>query len=150
MILYEFFENAFMNTSLFEMAYDKKVTIEKARNLQDQIATHLIKIIVYPYSDSIQHWKNEVNAWLIKLQKNKLKGTGKPLSKELFYKILFDEPLGELSDIQDEIYILEKTYLDMKIQEYDPRKISSILSYAMLGVCEDMSNRKFENISDYL
>lgn len=150
MRLYELFENMFIETFIFEMAYNKKVAIEKVRNLQNQIATHLVKIVIYPESENIQHWKNEVNAWLLSLQKNKLKGKDRPLSKELFIKLLFDEPLGAISDIQDEISMLEYTYPDMKASIYDPYEISSILSYAMLGVCEDMSKNKFKNISNYL
>ena len=46
-----------------EMAFRRKAIIEKLRGLQPQINSHILKIIAYPDSQEVPHWKHELGAW---------------------------------------------------------------------------------------
>lgn len=137
-------------TELFEMAFARKDAINKIRNLQSQIAKHIVKIVYYDAPEETKlHWKSEVDNWLSIIDQIKLKG-GKKLSGDIYYKLLFDEPLGELTDIQGMVKHIDKIngMLDYDkigslsdVQE-ECEKMLHMISY-------DISNNKFEKFHDY-
>jgi hypothetical protein len=145
----ELLVSSLMKTSLFEMAFVKKVAIDKARYLQNQIARHLVKIYMYSDSEYVRHWKNEVSTWLLDIQENKLKGTNKPLSYKELMLILFEEPLGTIDDIQVKMNRVYCEYTDLKINQHDPAMISRELAWLMPAVCKDISVGLFTRISKY-
>lgn len=88
------------DTPLFEMAHQRKRAIEIVTNYQHQIASHIVKCLYYDVSpETKKHWMAEINAWLGKINAIKLKN-GKKLSGDVYYNILFDEPLGEITDVE--------------------------------------------------
>lgn len=141
----------FSETTLFEMAYQRKHVISKIRDLQDEIATYLVKHLCYdaPF-ETKEHWEAEINAWLLKIHKLKLKN-GKKLSGDMYYELLFKESLGERTDVQgiiDAIDIIDG--MDaydkvMSVPELHERleKILHTLSY-------DISNTNIKHIKEYL
>lgn len=140
-----------INTELFEMAYQRKAVIGRVRSLQDEIATHLIKHEYYDVSEETKsHWRSEINAWIGRIQKSKLKGN-KMLSGSTYYDLLFNEPLGERSDVVGIIRVIDK--IDgmgkyNKVGTVDQlherlEKILHQLSY-------DISNQRIETIDYYL
>ena len=142
--------DSLISTDLFEMAFAKKVAIDKARNLQNQIARHLIKIQMYNQSQYIQHWISEVNGWLLDIQENKLRGTNKPLPYRVLMLILFEEPLSTIDDIQSKMNRIYREYPDLKIDEPDAAKVNKSLTWILPQICGDIADSKFNNLTHYL
>lgn len=139
------------DTSLFEMAYQRKEVINKIRNLQDEIATHLVKHEMYDVPvETKKHWQAEINAWCGKIHKLKLKN-GKKLSGDMYYTLLFSEPLGERTDIEgiidtiDIIDGMDEFDKNLSISELHERleKIIHKISY-------DISTGTIKHIRNYL
>ena len=59
--------------ALFEMAYRRRIAIDRVRDLQQEIADHLIKVIMYSDTMHINEWSNELNAWLDQIQNYRVK-----------------------------------------------------------------------------
>lgn len=134
-----------IDTKLFGMAFAKKIARDKARNLQNQIARHLIKIQMYNQSHHVlQHWINEVNGWLLDIQDDK------PLPYRDLMLILFEEPLSTIDDIQSKMNRIYREYPDLKIHEPDAAKINKSLSWILPQICGDIAASKFNNLNDYL
>ncbi len=139
------------DTELFEMAYQRKKAIEIVSSHQDQLATHLVKHLCYDVPvETKKHWEAEINAWLLKMHKLKLKN-GKKLSGDMYYELLFKEPLGERTDVQgiidaiDVIDGMDAYDKVMSVPELHERleKILHTLSY-------DISNTNIKHIKEYL
>lgn len=142
--------NSLINTSLFEMAFNKKVAIDKARNLQNQISRHLVKIVMYSNSQYVNHWCSEVDSWLHDIQDNKVKGTNKPLQYRDLYNILFIEPLETESDVQSKMNRSFKEYPSLHIDETDARIVNKKLQWVLDAACTDIESSSFESITGYL
>ena len=150
MLIRELLINGLISTNLFEMAFSKKVAIDRARDLQLQIARHLVKIIMYSESQYVSHWSSEVNTWLDKIQDHRLKGTNRPLSESELTNILFIEPLGTISDVQARMNRNYRDYPDLKIDQSDALEISKQLSWILPKICDDISNENFTDIRMYI
>ncbi len=59
---------------LDEMAFRRKAITDKLRALQSQINAHALKIIAYPDSRDVPHWRSELIAWGKKLTAMQLCG----------------------------------------------------------------------------
>lgn len=139
------------DTPIFEMAHQRKRAIELVTNHQHQIAVHLIKHLHYDVSDETKnHWEAEINAWLGSIKGIKLKN-GKRLSGDVYYRILFTEPLGETTDIIDLIDTIDNFYGmnhhgkigSVQFLHERIEKILHTLSF-------DMANGKLKQIQYYL
>ena len=138
------------DTELFEMAFARKDAINKVRNVQSQIARHIIKYFYYDVTEETKkHWVAEIDAWLAIVDDLKLKN-GKRLSGDIFYKLLFDEPLGEITDIQGIVKNIDKI---PGMRDYD--KIGSLTDLhikcekVLHAISYDLANDKFEDFLYY-
>lgn len=141
-----------INTELFEMAYQRKKAIDIITNYQGQIATHLVKHLYYDVSiETKKHWEAEINAWLGTINRIKLKGN-KRLNPEVYYKILFEEPLGELSDIQGIVDSIDR--FDDGMSSYgkvgDIRAVHEPCEKILHAISYDASHDKLQRIDYYL
>lgn len=141
--------NGLMATRIFEMAFSKKVAIDKARNLQNQIAKHLVKMIMYRNSEYFNHWGSEVNGWLEDIQDNRLKGNNCPLNEKDLEKILLGEPLGTLSDVQTKMNRAYREYPELSIEQSNVDEVSRTVSWVLIRVCRDVSNESFTDVREY-
>lgn len=140
-----------LETDLFEMAYQRKKAINIITGLQQPIARHVVKYLHYDASNETKnHWIAEINAWLYTIDEIKLKNN-KKLSPEVYYKLLFDEPLGELTDLQGIVKNIDK---DDSMSIYDKsntlpethEKCEKIL----YTISHDLANNKFTKFTDYI
>ena len=60
-------------TAIFELASEMKSAKDDVKNVRNILLEHLIKIIIFPKSTSLQHWKDEVFDYLRIINKIKLK-----------------------------------------------------------------------------
>ena len=137
-------------TKLFEMAFERKIAINKARNLQNQISRHLIKLFMFQDSEYVNHWSNELNTWLNDIQDNIIKGTHRPLDTRTLMKILFVEPMESVDEVQNLMNRVYREYKTLKIDQPDAgivhKNIHAIAEY----ICDDITNSKFEDVKNYL
>lgn len=140
----------FLNeTNLFEMAFERKIAIQKARNLQNQISRHIIKVYMYSDSDYVNHWYNELNSWFWDIQDTVLKNTKKPLDYHTLMKILFEEPMETVEEVQNKMNKIYREYKDLKIYEPNAIEIHKQMYSLINDVSNDISNNRFEDIKRY-
>lgn len=96
----EFLAERLQNTLIFEMAFDKRTMENKIRNLENQINLHLIKLI--RYEDKINERKhiNDIMNWLYQVQRLDFNKKGRKFAKELYFKLLFEEPITDSDNIK--------------------------------------------------
>jgi hypothetical protein len=97
----EFFADCMLN----EMAFNKKVMEDKIRALEPQINLHLIKILRYKDDINKQKHINDIMTWLVDIQELNFNKAHRKFSKELYFKLLFTEPVTDEYNIQ---YIKDK------------------------------------------
>lgn len=85
---------------LNEMAFNKKKMEEKIENLENQINLHLIKIIRYDDEVNKQKHINDIMNWLDQIQRLDFNKKGNKFSKELYFKLLFEQPITDDSNNQ--------------------------------------------------
>ena len=145
------FANWVSESQLFEMAFKRKVAIDKIRSFQLQIAKHLIKHLYYDVSEETKkHWEQEIDTWLNDIDETRLK-KGKTLDGSVYYHHLFTEPLGERSDVTRKIKKIN-TDVDMKQKEglIDITKLHENLEKILHDVSYDLFNEKLKNIREYI
>jgi hypothetical protein len=138
-----------MSTAIFEMAFEKKQVMDKSRNLQNQIASHLVKLSMYNKSEYINHWSNEVNAWLDDIQDNWFKGTNRPLNEKDLFNILFLEPLETIEEVQRYMNKAYKNYPNLQIDQPSAAEINKKLAWQLQGICHDIARKQFKDIREY-
>jgi hypothetical protein len=80
-----------------EMAFRRRAIVEKLRALQPQISSHALKIIAYPDSHDIAHWKRELGAWgndLARMFLRTAMGKQRPMGFKMAWEHLYEEPFG--------------------------------------------------------
>jgi hypothetical protein len=150
MRLYEFFLDKIADTKLFEMAFERKVAIQKARNLQHQISRHIIKTVMYSKSQYVNHWCNEINGWLTDISDTTLKRTRRPLDSDTLMNILFEEPMASPSEVKRKMNKIYGEYPDLKIDEPDEQIVHRKIYDIMKNISDDIANDKFNDIRKYI
>ena len=145
----EIFLDFLNKTALFEMAFERKIAIQKARNLQNQIIRHIVKVNMYNKSGYINHWCKKINGWLWDIQDNWVKGTNMPLDRVTLFKILFSEPAGSIAEVQHKMNRIYREYPTLQIDEPDPGSIHKNIYTVINLVCDDIAGNNFKDIKDY-
>ena len=99
----EFLAERLQDTTIFEMAFDKRTMENKIRGLEQPINLHLIKLIRYTDEINARKHINDIVNWLEDIQDLDFNKKGKKFSKELYYKLLFEEPF---TDALNEKYLI--------------------------------------------
>jgi hypothetical protein len=101
-------------TRLDEMASRRKAIVDKLRMLQTPINSHALKIIVYPDSPDISHWRRELAAWGNDLTAMQLRGFRgiTPMGFALAWNGLHREPFEGAEDrvLQLKLGQIEREY----------------------------------------
>ncbi len=85
---------------LSEMAFNKKKMEEKISSLEPQINLHLIKLLRYEDDLNKQKHINDIMTWLIDIQDLDFGKAGRKFSKELYFKLLYEDPITSDNNIQ--------------------------------------------------
>lgn len=78
-----------------EMAYAKKKAESIITGLERPLNMHLIKLLCATAMDR-GHWRMEVANWLNEIAMIRLKPSQRPANAGFYYRILFDEPFGDV------------------------------------------------------
>jgi hypothetical protein len=137
-----------IESKLFEMAYSRKVALDKTRDLSLNTSRELLKILMYKDSKNQSHWRGKLDGWLRDIKrysKNTLK------EKDLI-KLLWEEPLGEIDQLEDLIKDIETDYykpshhIDYSNLPLLNQKIKHIFSQ----ISKDMTENQTININNYI
>jgi hypothetical protein len=80
---------------ILEMAYPKRYVEQIITGLADPINEHLIKLVGFEFSPELcQHFRQELDTWLDKIQRLRMKPNNRTGTAKFYYDLLFDYPFG--------------------------------------------------------
>jgi len=80
---------------LLEMAYPRRYVEQIITGLADPINEHLIKLVGFEFSPELRHhFRHELDTWLDKIQRLRLKTNNRTGTPKFYYDLLFDYPFG--------------------------------------------------------
>jgi hypothetical protein len=143
--------DAIIGTRLFEMAFQRKRAIDVVQSLSYEINLHLLKILMYGRVRDYDKWCHEINTWLLRIQRTRLKGDNFPLNFEILYELLWEGYLESPDEVRDLISDIDREYsASYKLVDYDYFEIHKKIQDILYNVCKDISIEKFEDIRNYL
>lgn len=130
---------------LDEMAFKRKAIVNKLRALQPPIVSHMLKIIVYPDSQYVPHWKHELIAWGNDLAEMQLRGFRRvtPMGFELAWRGLYLEPFDGAEDrvLRFKLGQIERQYQQLIAKDYT--QIMNELKTFLRPFCEAIGRSDF-------
>ena len=77
------------------MAFPRKLVEHAILGLYDQISLHLVKLVGFDFPpETREHFRRELNAWLGKIQRLRMKPNNRTGSFKFYFDLLFDYPFG--------------------------------------------------------
>ena len=130
---------------LDEMAFKRKAIVDKLRALQPQINSHALKIIIYPDSQEVPHWRRELAAWgndLTEMQLRGFRGVN-PMGFVLAWKGLYQEPFEGAEDrvLGLKLGQIERQYQRPITKEH--RQIMTELTVFLRSFCRAIGQSQF-------
>ena len=103
------------------MAFPRKLVEHAILGLYDQINVHLVKLAGFDFpSETRQHFRRELESWLDKIQRLRMKPNNRTGSFKFYFDLLFDYPFGGV-----EVQNMRKI-MDFVVREYgDVRRIKT-------------------------
>jgi hypothetical protein len=137
-----------IESKLFEMAYARKDAMSKIRDISLNTSMELLKILMYKDSKNQPHWRGKINGWLRDIKrysKNTLK------EKDLI-KLLWNEPLGDLNQLEDLIDQVEDDYYSPShhIDYSNLHGLNNQLKSIFTQISKDIMNNEKIDINKYL
>jgi len=124
------------------MAFPRKDVIDAIRNHLPRIAEHAVKIILFPHSRDVAHWKAELAAWSGYLSKLRLKSNNKPMGYAVAYKYLYDGPFGG-NEIGMTGHFMTVAALSQKMTlRADPAEVHADLKEFLIALAKAVGNGK--------
>jgi hypothetical protein len=121
-----------------EMAFRRKAVVDRLRALQSQINSDALKIIVYPDSPEVPHWRSELIAWGNGLARMRLRGFRSvlPMGFNLAWNHLYREPF---EGAEDEVLRLDLSTIEQEYQRSitkPPAQVLAELTAFLRSFCE--------------
>jgi hypothetical protein len=98
---------------ILEMAYPKRYVEQIITGLADPINEHLIKLIGFEFSPELRHhFEQELDTWLDKIQRLRMKPNNRTGTPKFYYDLLFDYPFGgvEVRNTQSMMGLISRRY----------------------------------------
>jgi hypothetical protein len=132
-------------TRLDEMAFRRKAIVDKLRALQSPINSHALKIIVYPDSQDVPHWRRELIAWGNDLTAMQLRGFRgvTPMGFAVAWNGLYREPF---EGAEDRVLQLKLGQIERECQRSiakDRSQIMTELTAFLRSFCEAIGQSQF-------
>lgn len=94
MKLHELFADKLLQTPLMEMAVERADAIKKIMNIEYRLNENLIKYLYFD-DQAKNHWITEIKGFILPIDDILLKPKNKRLSKEIYFKELFENSYGQ-------------------------------------------------------
>jgi hypothetical protein len=141
----EFIMEQMMQTELFEMAHSRQKALDLIRSLQGTIATHFIKVALFPDHQDYKHWCFELETYFSDdINEIRLKPNNRKLKSDDYFDILFDEPLGHENAVAHRIKSLYK----LKRVPYIPNVDMEDVRLRLRDMYEELSSDLFLDTYD--
>jgi hypothetical protein len=132
-------------TRLDEMAFRRKAIVDKLRALQPQINAHALKIIAYPDSRDVPHWRAELIAWGNDLTAMQLRGFRgvTPMGFAMAWNGLYREPF---EGAEDRVLQLKLGMIERECQHpitKDRDQIMAELTAFLRSFCDAIGRSQF-------
>lgn len=150
MRLYDIICDKIINSRLLEMALERRVCMDKVRDLSLPLSLHLIKY--YAFGDQEKnHWLTEINSFLVKISTLRTKPNSKRLKPDVYYSLLWDEPLNNgVSALQDTIELLQADeYAKCIRSDLTEYQIYEKLEKLIHKLSYDIADGSFRSIRNY-
>ena len=98
---------------ILEMAYPKRYVEQIITGLADPINEHLIKLIGFELSPELRHhFREELDTWLDKIQRLRMKPNNRTGNSKFYYDLLFDYPFGgvEVRNVRSIMNLISRRY----------------------------------------
>lgn len=130
---------------LDEMAFSREAIVGKLRALQPQIISHALKIIVYPDSQEVSHWRDELIAWgndLTAMQWRRMRRVT-PMGFKMAWNGLYREPFegAEERVLRIKLGTIERQYKRQITQDHD--QIMTELTNFLRPYCKAIGDSEF-------
>jgi hypothetical protein len=98
------------------MAFPRKLVEHAIMGLYDQINVHLVKLAGFDFPlETRQHFRRELETWLDKIQRLRMKPNNRTGSFKFYFDLLFEYPFGgvELQNMGRIIKFVSREYSDV-------------------------------------
>ena len=98
---------------ILKMAYPKRYVEQIITGLADPLNEHLIQLVGFGFSPELrQHFRQELDTWLDKIQRLRMKPNNRTGTPKFYYDLLFDYPLGgvEVGNTQSIMSLFSRHY----------------------------------------
>jgi hypothetical protein len=95
------------------MAFPRKLVEHAILGLYDEINVHLVKLAGFNFPEPTrQHFRRELEAWLDKIQRLRMKPDNRTGSFKFYYDLLFDFPFGgvEVQNMRKIMDLIRREY----------------------------------------
>jgi hypothetical protein len=140
-------------TTLFEMAFERKKAKKTVTSLSPQIVKHLIKLFVFNSPENKTKWISEIDGWLNDIDDIYLK----PDTEKLEYVDVHDWMINQSSPHYNGKYLdsvvrklKSTTFKNVTTYDYDSNHIMEKILTILNNVCKSIGNDTFTTIEDYL
>jgi hypothetical protein len=98
------------------MAFPRKLVEHAILGLYDQINLHLVKLAGFDFSpETRRHFRRELESWLDKIQRLRMKPNNRTGSFKFYFDLLFDYPFGgvEVQNMRKSMDFINREYGDV-------------------------------------
>jgi hypothetical protein len=135
----------FIETSLFEMAYERKRANSFVDNISYTMIEHIVKMFVMPNAHYWNHWGKEINGWIRQIRSIRLKPKSKPLSRGDLIEGLIDGPEPNFKSI---VNGLKFEYDNDKFEI--PDNLPLLVQNCLVWIINEIVRTNNENSEDYI
>lgn len=149
----DFLLNKITETDLFEMAYERKVIIDKCRDLSSQICFHIVKLTCFKNPNDVRGHLKSLNGWLddIYIQRLKTSKKNKKLPKDVYYDEIWFKRVDDYTQLEYIAqYIKERYYKNVELRDVDYSDLYDKLCEMMNKLCFDMEHNTLKLFDYYL
>jgi len=134
-----------MTTKLFEFAFERKKAIDKIESLNDELPYHILKVVIFKKSISRKSYLEEINSWLGKINKIRLKPDNKKFSVNNYMEFLWERYLETPKEVKIRIDELTQEYPTEQL--IDNKNIEDIYNFVKKvyfeKICKPIAEDKF-------
>lgn len=147
MKVFEIITKCLSESILLDMAFNRKDVESNITSLADPVIEHLIKILKWKDEANYKKHIGDINSWIFKIQRLKLKGNKKPNQHD-YYQWMFLDLVDNEIDISRWI---KGMYSYNSLTQLRPdEEVYNIIKAIMYKISFDLPLNNFDDISDYL
>ena len=122
-----------MKRYISAMSFDRQTLMNKLYDVSNNITHHLIKLYMFPSSQDVNHWRQEIWSSLSKM--GKLSSTKKLPDKKLIYSCIS----GFMDEIPELVEYVKTEYPDAKVERSDIKELNNKVDSYLTWISNELS-----------